>query len=293
MKASVKKRKNRLLNSIFLMTGIAIAGVMITVAFILFYINTAIAGGDRSVKSMLQNGIFISVIVLLFLLGLLASAIYNYKVAEKMKTRQGMFSTKNITRIAIMTALSYVLYMFVKFPLPFFPAWLDVQISDVPALICGFMMGPTSGCLVIFFKILLKLPFSSTVFVGELGDLLIGIAFVLPASLIYKYNKSKKGALIGLSVGVLASVGVAMLVNWLILIPWFVQLYFGGSWDGIVGAVSGLYESVTVDNFYFWYLLAAALPFNLLRSVVSALITFLVYKALGKLFNKMVPKPQN
>lgn len=281
-------QKNRFMPVIICGAGLMLASAITAIVFIILYFNGVFE------QSVLQNGVVISVIVLLIGLAMLVTGIYNYRTAEHKKTRDGIFSTKNITRIAIMTALSYVLYMFVKFPLPsIFPVWLDIQISDVPALICGFMMGPASGCLVIFFKILLKLPFSSTVMVGELADFMIGIAFVLPASLIYKYHKSKKGAAVGLTVGMLASVGVAVLINWLILVPWFVELYFGGNWNGIVAACSGLYESVTVDSFYFWYLLCAALPFNLLRSIISALVTFLVYKSLGKLFNKMVPKPQN
>ena len=282
-----KERSKKLIAGIFITSVVMFLSLpVIRLFYILFSKGTV----DRAI---LQNAVFISVIVLLLGLAALVTLIYNYRVGEKKQTRSGVFSTKNITRLAIMTAFSYVLYMFVKFPLPFFPDFLDMQISDVPALICGFMMGPVSGCLVIFFKVLLKLPFSSTVCVGELGDLLIGIAFVLPASLIYKFNKSKKGALIGLGVGVLTSTAVAVLINWLILIPWFVYSKFGNNWDIIIGALSLLYPDLTVSNFYFWYLLCAIIPFNLMRGLVSALVTFLVYKSLGKIFNKMVPKREN
>lgn len=266
---------------------ITLASIIVALVFIIIFFNSVVD------KNILQNATVISAIAALLGVAVLVTGIYNYRVAGNQKVHEGIFSTKNITRIAIMTALSYVLYMFVKFPIPaIFPVWLEIQISDVPALICGFMMGPVSGCLVTVFKILLKLPFSTSLMVGELGDLLIGIAFVLPATLIYKFHKSRKGAVLGLLTGFLSSTAVAVLVNWLILVPWYVQLYFGGSWDAIVSACSAIYPAMTVDNFYFWYLLVAVVPFNLLRGIVSAIVTFLVYKSLGKLFNKMIPKQQ-
>ncbi|HPD02063.1 MAG TPA: ECF transporter S component, partial [Clostridia bacterium] len=116
------------------------------------------------------------------------------------------FTAANVAKIAILTALSFVLYAFGKFNVPFmFPGFLEFQFSELPALLAGFSIGPISGCLVIIFKCLLKFPLSSTAFVGELTDILLGVLFVLPASLLYKYNKCKKTALIGILIGIAAS----------------------------------------------------------------------------------------
>ena len=106
-----------------------------------------------------------------------------------------------IVKLAMYSALAFVLYN-IKFPLPFmFPSFLDIQISELPALIAGFSMGPISGCLVIIIKCLLKFPLSSTFFVGEATDILLGICFVVPSSLIYNSRKNKKTALLGLVAG--------------------------------------------------------------------------------------------
>ena len=41
--------------------------------------------------------------------------------------REKFFTTRNITVAAVMTAISFVLYMFAKFPLPmFFPPFFDI-----------------------------------------------------------------------------------------------------------------------------------------------------------------------
>lgn len=104
-----------------------------------------------------------------------------------------------IVKLAMYSALAFVLYN-IKFPLPFmFPSFLDIQISELPALIAGFSMGPISGCLVIIIKCLLKFPLSSTFFVGEATDILLGICFVVPSSLIYNSRKNKKPRFWGLS----------------------------------------------------------------------------------------------
>lgn len=188
-------------------------------------------------------------------------------------------TTKNLAKIAILSALSFVLYMWVKFPLPMlFPSFLDVQFSELPALLGGFAMGPIAGCTIVVIKCLIKMPFTSTACVGELSDILLGIAIVLPASLIYKKFKNKKGALIGLLAGVGCNVVMAIFVNWLVLIPAYVQLFFNGNWDILLNIVRPLYADVTLQNFYTYYLFLGVAPFNILRLSVTALLTFLLYK---------------
>lgn len=206
--------------------------------------------------------------------------------AKKRKIK--FFSAGNIAIMAILTAISFVLYAFVKFPLPFmFPAWLDIQFSDLPALLGGFALGPVAGCIIIVIKCCLKMPMTTTSCVGELADIIVGIAFVLPASLIYRKFKSKKGAIAGMGVGTACAVVCGVLANWVVLIPFYAKYMFG---DGdylagltvIVNFVSELYSGITVDNFYGYYLPLAVLPFNILRCAVCAVLTYFTYKPLSK-----------
>ena len=199
--------------------------------------------------------------------------------------KERMFSTKNITVTATMTAISYVLYMFVKFPLPFlFPSFLDVQFSELPAVLTGFMCGPVWGSAVIVVKCLLKMPFTSTACVGELGDLLMGVAFVLPSALLYKRYRTKKGAIASLGLGVACEVIVSLVVNALLLIPFYAKAF---GWNAVVGMLSKLFPHISKQNIYRYYLPLSVLPFNLLRLTVVALITFFVYKHLHRLINRM------
>lgn len=205
------------------------------------------------------------------------------KTVQK-ETKPHFFSAGNLAVMAILSALSFILYAtpFLKFSLPFiFPSFLDMQFSDLPALLGGFALGPVAGCIIIVVKCCLKMPMTSTGCVGELADIIVGIAFVLPAALIYKRNKSRKGALIGLLVGMLSAVGVSILANWLILIPFYASLQEIGI-EGLLSMMQALYPEITADTLYNYYLPLAVLPFNMLRCLVCAVITYFVYKPLSK-----------
>ena len=182
--------------------------------------------------------------------------------------------------MAILSAISYILYMFVKFPLPFiFPGFLDMQFSDLPALLGGFAIGPFAGGIIILVKCLLKMPFTQTACVGELADIIVGLAFVLPASIFYKYNRTKKGAILSMIIGTISAVGVSLLANRFLLIPFFAKEYGMGV---VVGMMKSLYPAITQENIYDYYIPLAALPFNALRCIVCAVITYFVYKPLAR-----------
>lgn len=197
---------------------------------------------------------------------------YNLK---KMNIRQ-------MSVIAIFSALSVILYYFAKFNIPIFPSWLDIQFSDVPALLVSFMYGPFSGALTIVIRFFCKLPGSQTVGVGELADLLIGLTLVLVAGLFYKKHRTLKGALASMGLGMLCATFMATVANWLILIPaykgiaGFPQAALTGGMDLILGN-KGI---VTDDNFMLYYLFVAVVPFNLLRYIMVFAITLILYKRL-------------
>lgn len=195
-------------------------------------------------------------------------------------------NVKQMSVIAIFSAISIVLYYYGKFNLPFFPSWLDIQFSEIPALITSFMYGPVSGVLVIVVRFFCKLPGTSTVGVGELADLLIGVTLVLVSGLIYKKHRNIKGALVSLAIGMLSATFVATISNWLILIPaykglaGYPQAALTGIMDTIISGGNGV---VTDENFMAYYLFVGVVPFNLFRYVMVFAITFLLYKRLKML----------
>ena len=195
--------------------------------------------------------------------------------------------------IGIFSSLSIVLYYFGKFKLPFFPPWFNIQFSDVPALLVSFMYGPISGSLVIAIRFICKLPGTSTMGVGELADLLIGVSLCLSSGLIYKRNRDFKGAVFAMLIGMVIATVVALFTNWLILIPaykgiaHFSQGMLTSSMDAIVSQGKGV---VTDQNFMLYYIFVGVLPFNLFRYALVFIVSLVVYKRLHKIIIRFAGK---
>lgn len=182
--------------------------------------------------------------------------------------------------VALLTALSTILYH-LKFNLPvLFPGFLEFQFSNLPVVIGGFALGPISGVVIVVLRTLIKLPFTTTSGVGELADFIIGISVVLPSSLYYRYHKSKEGGIIALLIASLAWIASGLLSNYLITMPFYIHIY---SLDAILPMLE-MIPGVTAENYMVKYLLYAILPFNLLLSILVNIVTYITYKRISNLF---------
>ena len=133
-------------------------------------------------------------------------------------------STKlnKMIKVAVLVAISVVL-MYFDFPIiPAFP-WLMIDLSEIPALMGGFAYGPITGGVIVILKVLLRflLKGTGTGFVGEVANIIIGLALVVPAAWIYHRNKSKKTAILGMIVGALVMQVAGVFANIYILLPLF------------------------------------------------------------------------
>lgn len=197
-------------------------------------------------------------------------------------------SVSYMAKVAIFSALSIVLY-YIKIPvtliIPIFPEYLDIQFSNLPAIICGFILGPIGGISVVVIRTVIKLPFTGTLGVGELADLIIGVIAILVGSLVYKKEHTKSGGIIALVFTFVSWVVVSALANWLIIIPTYMELYKFSANDFVqmLSFVNGVNES----NFMFFYIIAIAIPFNMILSLIVCLITYVVYKRVSILVQKL------
>lgn len=225
-----------------------------------------------------ENNLMIKVVFGSLLIGLLILLIIRASRKEGKLSQSAKI--KKMVAIAIFSALSIVLY-FVKFNIPtLFPGFLEIQFSNVPALIGGFMFGPSSGAIIIFVRTIVKLPMTSTVGVGEFADLIIGVAVVLVSSLTYHKHKTRKRAALSLVYGSLVWVITSMLANWIILTPFYILLYFGGSTESFAASLSVI-PGINESNYMYKYLFYGILPFNLLLSTMVSFVTFLIYKRIA------------
>lgn len=186
-------------------------------------------------------------------------------------------STQYLTRIAVLTALASILFT-VSIPVV---AFYHLDFSNLPVLLGAFSMGPVPGLIILFLKSLIGCLTSSTMYVGELADFLMGAAFILPAALIYKHSKSRKSALIGMIVGTLAQIVTACLVNYFLLIPFYMTA-FGMPMDAIIGMCAKTLPFVDSEMKVIFFVTA---PFNLLKGVVLCVLTYIIYKPLSPLLH--------
>ena len=194
-------------------------------------------------------------------------------------------TTKKLVFIAILGAVSFVLMM-INISLPFAPTFLKFDIAELPALFAGFFMGPLAGFLVVVIKLLLKLvvPGTETAFVGEFSNLVGSTAFMLVAALIYKMNRTKKGAVIAVTVSTIVVSVVYIFLNAYIMFPLYSRLY-GMPMEAIVQMGTAVNPRITNVTSL---MLFSVFPFNLLKHAVTSLLTFLVYKRAGTALRKLL-----
>ena len=188
--------------------------------------------------------------------------------------------THKIAVTAMLSAAAAVL-MFLDFPLPFLiPPFVKMDFSELPALLATFSLGPASGVVVCLVKNLVNLTMSSTQGVGELCNFLLGVCFVIPAGLVYKYKKTRSGALVGALVGAAAMAVGSIPVNYFISYPFYTVFM---PLDTIISMYQEIYPGV--DGLLACLIIFNA-PFTLLKGLLDTALCFLVYKPLSPLLHK-------
>ena len=185
-----------------------------------------------------------------------------------------------LTGTAMLGAVAAVL-MYLEFPIPIMPAFVKLDVSELPALIASFAYGPVSGILVCLIKNLIKLPSTSTAAVGELFNFVMGALFVGVAGLIYKRNKTRKGAIVGALLGALVMAVVSVPYNYFIVYPAYVVMYHLP-----LDAIIGMYQAINPNvNGLLACLLVFNLPFTFVKGALDAVLCFLVSKPLSPILH--------
>jgi riboflavin transporter FmnP len=180
-----------------------------------------------------------------------------------------------------MLSAAAAVLMFLDFPIPFLiPPFVKMDFSELPALLATFSLGPASGVVVCLVKNLVNLTMSSTQGVGELCNFLLGVCFVIPAGLVYKYKKTRSGALVGALVGAAAMAVGSIPVNYFISYPFYTVFM---PLDTIISMYQEIYPGV--DGLLACLIIFNA-PFTLLKGLLDTALCFLVYKPLSPLLHK-------
>ena len=197
----------------------------------------------------------------------------NAKKTQKLKTR-------NMVSIAMLAAVAVVLMLF-EFPLPFLPPFYKIDASELPVIIGAFAMGPWAGVLIELLKVLLNLLFdgTTTAFVGEFANFLIGCSYVVPASLVYYYRKSKKNAVLGLVLGTTVCAGVGCLLNAYLLLPAYSKA-FHMEIDALIAMGTAANQAI---GSMLTFVIFATAPLNILKCGLVSVITMLIYKPISRI----------
>ena len=192
--------------------------------------------------------------------------------------------THKLTVTAMLSAVAFVL-MFIEFPIPaLIPSFVKLDISDLPELLAAFSMGPLYGVAVTLVKNLLfiLLHGTSSAYVGELFNFLMGSVFAFSAGFIYQRKKSRQSALIGSIVGAALMALISVPLNYFVVYPAYAVCYglpleaIIGMYQAIRPSTNGLLECLVVFN----------MPFTFCKGMQDVLLCFLIYKPLSPLLHK-------
>ena len=192
-------------------------------------------------------------------------------------SRNRVSSIRKLAVTAIMSALSFALMM-IDFSVPIMPAFIKFDVSELPALITAYAFGPQYGVLVCLLKNAMHLPVTTTQFVGELSNFLMGAVFVFIAGLFYRIRKNRTSAFIGALIGNFAMAVACFVVNLYITYPIYMEILIPeqailGMYQAILPSMDSIWKSILVFN----------VPFTFVKGLASVIITFIIYRRISPL----------
>ena len=194
-------------------------------------------------------------------------------------------SVRRLSMAAMMGAVAFVL-MYFCVSIPVLSPFAELELAALAELIGGFILGPLGAIEIICTKLLLKIVFKGSVsmMTGEFQNLLLSMSFVLPAVIYYRRHRTKKAAIIGLVIGSVLSIIMAVLTNLYLILPFYIRPY-GMDWDAIVAMCSAanpwIKDVPTMVAF-------SIIPFNVVQRVIHSVLAILLYKKLSAPLKKFI-----
>lgn len=187
-------------------------------------------------------------------------------------------TTRFITKVAILAALAAIIGIY-ETPIPLVPPFLKIDFSEIPVLIGTFALGPIAGIVIELIKNLLHLITTQTLGIGELANFLVGITFIIPAGLIYKKMKDRKGAIISLTMGIVSMTIFASLLNYYVFLPLYASV-LKFPIDAVVGMGTQVNKNIVDAKSLIAFGIA---PFNIFKGILISVLVMLMYKRISPL----------
>ncbi|WP_414043015.1 ECF transporter S component [Macrococcus sp. EM39E] len=184
-----------------------------------------------------------------------------------------MNKTRRLILISLLSAIAFIL-MFLKVPVPFLPPYLTIDISDLPAIIALFTVGPVGAILVEFIKNVLNFAMNMSDPIGPIANFLAGASFILTLFLITKGKFNN--ILLSFGLATIVMTIVMSIMNYFVLLPMY----------GMIMNLSDVVKNVQV------IVTAGIIPFNVIKGALLTLLFFIVVKRLVPILNKQVKSNQ-
>lgn len=191
-------------------------------------------------------------------------------------------NTRKLVVTAMLSALATVLMIF-EIPLPFIaPPFYEMDFSEVPVLIGAFSMGPATGVIIEAIKILINFIINGTDTggIGEIANFVMGCAYILPASIIYKRKKTKGNAILAMAVSTVVMAILGIFINAYVMIPIYSAFM---PLEQIIQMGKDIVPLITNTLTFCVFCVA---PFNLIKGAIVSVITAFIYKPLSRIINK-------
>ena len=186
------------------------------------------------------------------------------------------FPVRKLTMTAMLGAVATVL-MYLSFSVPLMPSFIKLDLSELPALIASFALGPVCGVVVCLIKNLINLCFTTTGGVGELSNFLLGAIFVFTAGMFYRHMGGRRGALIGSLAGAAMMAVLSVFTNYFVVYPIYTAFM-------PMDTILGMYQAINPNVKNLWdALIWFNMPFTFIKGLISVVITFLIYKKISPL----------
>ena len=193
-----------------------------------------------------------------------------------MQSKKTLFSTRDLVIVGLFSALAYVLMLLES---PGYLGFLRIEFSDVPAILGG--LGPAAGVFIELIKNIIKALSTKTIGAGELANFVVGSAYVLPLSIIYRKWKGKHRLLTGYVVGTVTMCVAGMIVNYFVTLPLYSNM-FGGV-DALIGFVGSMTPGFLPEINSLWKIIIIGItPFNVLKGIMMAVVSYYVFKLVKK-----------
>ena len=228
----------------------------------------------------------------LFALMIVAVALLVFFSIRNFKKKQ-INPVKFISVTGIFAAISVLLYVVIPdFGLGFTPPWLKVHLDEIPMFLTGYMYGPLSAIMVNLVKTLIKMPMTTTACIGEIGDFVFSLIFVIPAVLLYEKRRKLSSVFIGVGISTFAHVIFAMIFNVYVLVPFYSNV-MGYPLVALEAMCSKVVPAVSGENWVWMYALIMVAPMNLIKDAIVFLVVLLLYKRLHILINRIGQRNDN